>query len=261
MKLGVVSYCPPVGVLNSDAFMANLSKYPARHPLYLLSDDPKRNPSRVIKSPELIGRRPQWALNNWLWFEALALARDLGLDAFIYLESDSRVYGDGWDDIVFAEYWKRYPNGIACAGTMVCWDVSSGGREFAMNVIAEAYAFQQAAGIPMSFYSARDPRDCSGAALYVNGSGAVFDTAAMLAVFGGFEKDLVAYSKCLTAWDLAIGRCLWNYHGPRCVHHVGWLTKTVSCFGDCVLNSDERKELLLSGRCSMIHQIKSDWTP
>jgi len=261
MKLGTVAYCPPKNKLNSDAFFSNLQKFPAKHPLYLLSDDPGRNPSRVISNPENIGRRPHWALNNILWFEALSLARDVALDAFIYLESDSRVYGDGWDDAVFRDYEGRYPGGIACAGSLVAWDVNSGGKEFATKVIEKAFRYQEATGIPACFYSGKHPNDCSGGCFYPNGSGAVFDTKAMLAIFTGFDSDIPAYSKRHTAWDMCIGRFLWNYHGPKAVDYVGWLRKSYSGFGDCVVSYEERKNLLLSGQCSIVHQVKDDWTP
>jgi len=263
LNVGVVTYCPPRGLLNSDAFYDNVTKSKMQHPLFLFSDDSRWNPSQLIAWPEFSGRRPGWTINNFVFFKALEIARAAKLDYYIFLESDSRVFGDAWDDVVFSEYFQRYPNGIACAGTMVAWDLCSGGREFAKKVISEAFAFQNATGIPMSFFSSKSPTDCSGAALYVNGSGAVYQTAAMLKIFGMDNPmiDLVTLAKRTTAYDLEIGRRLWNYHGPEAVNHVGWLRKSYSGFGDCIMNYESRKALLLSGQCSIIHQCKDDWTP
>ena len=261
MKLGTVAYVPPPGICSSEAFMANITRFSAKYPLYIFSDSSINNPSRVIKSPEMVGRKPAWALNNLCWFRGLEMARDAGLDYFCYLEVDSRVGCKWFDDVVFTEYFERYPNGIACAGHPVAWDTSSGGREFAMRIVAEAFAFQEATGVPVSFYSSRDPRDCSGGAYYCNGSGAIYETKALLNIFSGFDISIEDYSRRLTAWDLAIGKFLWNYHGPRAVEHIGWLSRTISCFGDCILKADERKALLLSGKCSIIHQVKDDWVP
>ena len=256
MKLGVVGYCPPPGVVNSDAFFTNLQKYPAKNPLYLLSDSAERNPSRLIKSPEMIGRRPPWALNNWLFFEALLLARDVGLAYAIYVESDSRVGCDGWDQVMFDEFFGRYPEGVAAAGTPICWDVTSGGAVFASRVIEQAYKYQQASDHPASFFSAKDPRDCSGAAYYANGSLMIMEVAAMLKIFQGFEADTMAYSKRITAFDLSLGRFLWNYHGPNAVEHVGWLASSYSAFGNCVTTEEERLAMLTDGTKCAVHQVK-----
>jgi len=261
MNLGTACYCPPRGVLNSDAFYENITKAKAHHPLFLFSDDARWNPSQLIQWPEFSGKRPGWTINNFLFFKALEIARAAKLDYYIFLESDSRVFGEAWDDIVFTEYFQRYPNGIACAGTPVCWDVCSGGREFAKKVIAEAFAFQTATGIPMSFFSGKNPMDCSGAAYYPNGSLAVYQTEALLKIFAGFDLDIVSYSRRITAFDLALGRALWNYHGPKAVDHVGWLSSCYSAYGNCVTTEAERLQMLRDGRMAAIHQCKSDSRP
>lgn len=261
MNLGTIAYCPPKGILNSDAFYDNITKSKAHHPLFLFSDDSRWNPSQLIKWPEFPGRRPGWTINNFVFLKSLEIARAAKLDYYLFLESDSRVFGDGWDDIVLSEYFQRYPNGVACAGSIVAWDVNAGGKEFASKVIEKAFRYQEAAGIPACFYSGKNPNDCSGGCFYPNGSGAVFDTKAMLAIFSGFDLDILGYSKRITAYDLAIGRALWSYHGPRAVDYVGWLTKSYSGFGNCVVSYEERKRLLLSGQCSIIHQCKDDWVP
>lgn len=261
MKLGTVAYIPPAGKLFSEAFVANITRFPAKHPLYTLSDDAGNNPSRLIKNPELVGKRPAWSLNNLLFLKALELARDTDLTHYLYLESDSRVGCEHWDERVFSEYWTRYPAGIACAGSPVIWDLNAGGREFAMRVINLAHDYQKASGLPMAFYSSKNPLECSGAAFYCNGSCAIYETAAMLKVFAPFQLDIVAFSRSLTAYDISLGRFLWNYHGPAAIDHVGFLTSLYSGFGDCTLNSDERKARLLSGRIAAVHQIKDDWLP
>jgi hypothetical protein len=263
VKLGVVAYVPPAGRLYSDAFVANILKFPPKHPLFLISDDAEHNPSRLIKNPEMVGHRPAWAVNNLVFLRGLELARDAGLDFYLWLESDSRVGCKEFDAVIFEELFTRYPNGIAIAGSPVVWDMNAGGRRFALAVVEMAWQYQEAGGIPMSFYSGKHPHDTSGAALYVNGSCAVYETSAMLKVFD-LEKptvDISILAKRTTAYDLEIGRRLWTYHGPKAIDHVGFLTRTISCFGDCVMNAEERKAMLLSGRCSIIHQIKDDWAP
>jgi hypothetical protein len=244
--------------LHSEAYVANLLKFPPKHPLFLISDDAGHNPSRLIKNPELIGRRPPHALNNYLWFSALQLAKDVGLDFGIYMESDSRVGRKDWDTYMFEEFFGRYPSGLACAGTPVAWDICSGGGELAKNVIEQAWQYQQLSGLPASFYSSKHPYDNSGACYYPNGSLMIFETAAMLKIFDGFLIDIAAYSKHLTAFDMAIGKFLWNYHGPKAIQHVGWLACSYSAFGDAVTTPQQRIAMLTSGSKVAIHQWKMD---
>lgn len=261
MNLGTIVYCPPNGTLHSAAFMANLAKFAHRYPTYIISNDDNWKPARLIDNPEKIGRRPAYAINNYLFFKALELARDAGLTYFIYLESDSRIYGDFWDEAVFAEHKRLYPDGIDFAGTPIVWDVNSGGNEFAKAVIAKAFAFQEASGIAAGFYGGRHPHDCSASTYYVNGSGGVYRTEAMLMLFAGLFSDIIGNSRRLIAYDLECGRRLWFNYGPRASDHVGWLTTTYSGYGDCILNYEARKNLLLSGKARIVHQVKDGWVP
>ena len=151
MKIGTVAYIPPRGVLHSEAFMANIQKNPAKHPLFLMSDSAEWNPSKLIKSPELIGKRPAWAVNNAIFLQGLELAREVGLDFFLYLESDSRAGCKDFDAVIFDEFFGRYSAGVSCAGSPVVWDLNSGGREFALRVVEMAWKYQQAGDLPMSF--------------------------------------------------------------------------------------------------------------
>lgn len=256
MKVGTITYSPPRGKLNSEAFMENLAKFKATYPLYVLSDDQSWNPSQVIPNPEIIGRRPAWGLNNLLFFEALLVAKKAGLEYFLYIESDSRVGCDGFDDRIFSEFFNRYRNGIACAGSPVAWDICSGGRDFAARVIDQVFRYQSAGALPACIYSSKHPFDQSGGCYYPNGSLAVYKTEAMCTVFGGFDNDLPSFSKQITAYDLALGKFLWNYHGPRAVEHVGWLTSCYSGYGNAITTEKERLQMLVDGSKVAIHQVK-----
>ena len=48
----------------------------------MISDDQSWSPSRLITSPEVVGRRPAFAINNLIFLRALQLARDAGLEFF-----------------------------------------------------------------------------------------------------------------------------------------------------------------------------------
>jgi len=257
MKLGVVAYLPSPGKLHSDAFFQNISKFLPRNPLYLLSEAQEWKPSRLIKNPELVGRRPAWAINNYIFLSALELARDVGLTYFLWLETDSRVGCKDFDAVVLDEFFKNYPNGVSSAGSPVVWDLNSGGKDFALKVVEMAWNYQKASGLPMGFYSGKHPHDGSGATLYVNGSCAVYETAAMLKIFDmNATVDISILAKRTTAYDLEIGRRLWNYHGPQSVNHVGWIACSYSAFGNTITTEAERLQMLADGRKVLCHQIK-----
>ncbi len=256
MKIGTVSYIPPPGICNSQAFFDNISRVKARHPLYLFSDHAGWNPSQLVKWPDFGGKKPAWAINNWIFFTALRIAKAAGLTYYLFMESDSRVAGDDFDRIIFEDFYSRYPNGIATAGSPVCWDVAAGGREFAKRAIQEAWNYQKTTGMPVPFYSGKNPMDCSGSAYYPNGSLAIYQTEAMLKIFAGFDVDIVYYSRLLTAFDMAIGRSLWNYHGPKACEYVGWLSSCYSAYGNCLTTEKERLQFLVDGKFVAVHQIK-----
>lgn len=243
--------------------MANIQKNPAKHPLFLMSDSAEWNPSKLIKSPELIGKRPAWAVNNAIFLQGLELAREVGLDFFLYLESDSRAGCKDFDAVIFDEFFGRYSAGVSCAGSPVVWDLNSGGREFALRVVEMAWKYQQAGDLPMSFYSGKHPFDSSGAALYVNGSCAVYETAAMSKVFDldNPTLDISMLARRTTAYDLEIGRRLWTYHGPKAIEHVGWLVSAYSAFGNAVTTEAERLQMLRDGSRTLVHQVKGDGQP
>ncbi len=256
MNLGTITYVPPKGVLNSDSFYANITKFKAKYPLYLFSDDPRWTPSQLVKWPDWGGKKPAWAINNWLFAKSLQIAKAANLDYWIFCESDSRVGCDNFDEIIFEDFFSRYPNGIATAGSPVCWDVAAGGREFAKRVIEEAWNYQKATGMPMPFYSGKAPMDCSGAAYYANGSLAIYQTEAMLKIFSGFDVDIVHFSKHMTAFDLQLGRSIWNYHRANAIEHVGWLSTCYSAYGNCVTTEKERLQFLADGKFVAVHQVK-----
>lgn len=256
MNLGTVLYCPPRGRLNSDAFMANLSQFKSRYPIHVISDDGNLKPERLIDNPEKIGQRPRWAINNFVFLKSLQLARDVGLHYMIYIESDSRVGCDDYDGRTFDEFFSRYQNGVCCAGSPVCWDVTSGGREFAKKVIAEAYDYQKAGGLPASFHGGKHPHDASGACYYPNGSCAIYHVGEMLKLFAGFDSDIVGTARLIQPWDMEIGRRIWFNYSSDAVNHVGWLAGAYSGFGNTVTTEAERWDMLRSGKKWLVHQIK-----
>jgi hypothetical protein len=171
------------------------------------------------------------------------------------------VFGDGWDEIVWNDFFGRYANGIGCAGTPVLWHPCNSGSVLACRLISLAHEFQSATGISAAIYGGRDPRTPGGTILYPNGSGAIYSTALLLQVFAGFEGSIEIFARHIRPWDMEIGLRFARAFGSEMVSHVGILTRSYSTFGDCILNYDERKKLLLSGKVSVIHQAKDDWVP
>ena len=65
---------------------------------------------RINGNPELIkeakfpdGRTNKFSIQNWLFFTALRILKPHNYTNLIWLESDCRVMGDYWDEVIFKE--------------------------------------------------------------------------------------------------------------------------------------------------------------
>ncbi len=97
--------------------------------------------------------------------------------------------------------------------------------------------------------------------LYPNGSGSIYSTDLLLRLFSNFEGNIEMFASHIQPWDFEIGVRIKVAYGHDLLSHVGFITKSYSTFGDCILSFEERKALLLSGKISCVHQVKNDWTP
>lgn len=253
MNLGSIVYVPPKGRLNSDAFMANISAYSSKYPIYFYSDEKGRGIENLIANPEQCKTRNRFTVNNCIFLFGLKIAMDAGLDYFQYLESDCRCKGDEWDRVSWEDF-KRNPNAIVY-GTPVVHNATAGGPKTLKRLIDFAHEYQETTGWPMAVHGGCPglPQDLMA---YPNGAVAWYETSMMAEIFSGFERDVGGYAMRMGVWDCEIGRGLYRKFGIGLFDKFSYATKTFSGYGETIMSEPERKALLISGKVSIMHQWK-----
>lgn len=254
MNLGTIVYVPPTGRLNSDAFLANISAYKSRYPIYFYSDEKSRGVENIIANPEVTKnpRRP-WTINNAIWFFGLKVAIDAKLDYFCYMEADCRVGCDYWDDAGFTEV-EQSP-GAVIYGSPVCYNICAQGKDVANKTIDLACRYKALSGMPMPFYG-KWPGSGDRYALYVNGALGIYKTDVMAEVFAGFDNDIGRSAATFTAWDLAMAHGLWAKYKHELPDKVALSSVWLSQYGNELCSEKDRLEMLASGKFMAIHQCK-----
>jgi hypothetical protein len=78
-------------------------------------------------------------------------------------------------------------------------------------------------------------------------------------MFPNYADD--SWATQITAWDMHIGFQMHNFYGDDVPKRMAALTTVFSGYGDEILNEQERKDWMMSGRICAVHQIKDGWKP
>lgn len=208
-----------------------------------------------IDAPDILRRsRNKIACHNYLFLCAIRIAINAGLDRFIYLESDCRVRGHGWDGEILAEA-SKFPDMVA-AGTPALWDSAQFTPPMRRAVEGYLDEYHQQTGWTVPAFTPRKHIPGRFGCHFIMGAGAVYDTRAMADMFGSY-LDSPGRSACgLPPFDLHIGRRVAKTHLTDAITKLPFLTSIFSTWGDKVMNLEQRKELLMSGEVSLVHQVK-----
>jgi hypothetical protein len=258
MNLATISYLPPRGQLNSEAFVANLAHWPGSLPLHLYSDDASWGPDiHHVANPEVVRNQKHWfSVNNLVFLFALKLAIDLKLDYFLYLESDARVRGEHWDQIIFDDCFRENRQPLLY-GTPVIFNLSQSGPTPLLRGIDIAYRFIAMTGCPTAVHGSW-PGAKFKFALFPNGALGIYHVPTLAQLFQGFEADIGRYAASITAWDCEIGQRFYQYFGDGIFDQFQFATRCYSGYGDELTTLDQRKALLYSGKISAVHQAKTN---
>lgn len=272
MKLCSVAYLPPRSIGHAEIFLGNLSKFPTKHPLLLLSDQDYPQRTGTIVAPEDARQfrdhstgKMDFSINNCIFLRCMSEARKQGFTHAIYIECDSRVGVAGWDEQIFAEFFATGKPAM-CGGSVVCYNPFNGGKEGAdaFNELIRKHNtkrnFPVAAYQPqVKAFGFKSSADHSGSAIFPNGSLSVWDLA--------FYKDLLgaAKSAAQTAgewgpWDMELGKLMWAKYRAGAYELVNHLKTVYSSYGDALTTEDERLEMLRAGTVVGVHQVKSGAT-
>jgi len=271
MNLAVVSYVPPPKVGYPSKFLANLRKHPTKNRLILFSehdwgaDDWAGGMVRIKGPPDFVrnsynsrGQVNTFAVNNLVFFTALLILKSQGVTHFIYLEADSRVNVEGWDGIMFDEFFYR-PEHFAVGGTMVVYNPSNAGLE-ASRAYQKLMAREAGRRWPVATYGWKGATDTGGNSAFVNGALGIYDMAWLDRLFTAKElTDTPRLSMESYAFDFEIGHRLWQIFGAEAYRLVCHMDCVYSGYGDQFTTEAERLYMLEQGNVVAVHQVKGDF--
>lgn len=253
---------------NADVFLANLARHAPSHELITFSDThpgaslrlPHANVEDVRDVLAANGKPNRFAVANRVWFTALRIAIKSQITHFLWLESDCRVNGAGWDAKLFGEYFDN-PKPIVCAGSPVCYNAANSG----IDCLRRFYALADeccAGGYALPPFGSRGAGDPGGTSLFVNGAGAIYDVAAMQMLFPTILEDGQTFRLAVDCmpFDMEVGIRLFAKFGPSVFDLVGFLPSEYSGYGDATFSEDQRLDMLRTGRVRLVHQTKSTAT-
>lgn len=260
MNYATIAYLPSGDRFNTQQFLVNITKWKTKYPLFLYADIGKFGgvAHNHIISPDNLVSDPLHK-NNITFMKAIDVARARGVDAFLYLEEDCRVRGDMWDDAVFGEF---NPDRHLVGGTPSLWNTGLCGHELQMACIKYINKVVRTTGRPPIMWQ-RDGRvgDTLGPWLYPNGALGVYNTDFVDQVFHGRKVDIAGMSKTMGAWDMLIGRAMWQQFGVDQFEKMAIFKNVYSGYKDSQYTMAERQKMLVTGQVVGVHQIKDRWTP
>lgn len=251
VDLLITAYVPPPGGgRHPESFLANLSAYKTDVEISLFSNHPDWNLKQCPDPTRVRNRQFGHWVSNFTFFLALQYALAARAKYFLLLEDDCRVRGDHWPEKMFEEALDRNPD-FACAGSPVAYNVSSAGHETLRNVIRYAHEYLEYSGMALPIYGFMP-----GLALYPNGAGGIYKTDIIEQIFRGFHNDIARSAQVREAWDIQIGRSLFEMFGDQVFERVVPLRTAYSGCGDSITTELERIAMLESGKVFCVHQVK-----
>lgn len=253
MKPAVLAYVPPPKLLNADVFLANIQKFKIGTELLLYSDHNYPNTIRIGNPDTLKHPTNRFVLNNSLFITALRIARSQQITHVLYVEADSRVGQDHWDEQIFEEYCNASKDLIA-GGSCVVYNPcnhSLGATKAWMNFM-KSNTWPE---YPIPCYGWKSASDATGSAVYTNGSLGVYSMEWMEKIFN--LEDPVKTARESLPWDQQIGVTAWKMLGEKAYEKFLHMVTVFSSFGDVLSSEDERMNLLRNGEIVAVHQIKS----
>lgn len=254
----VFQICHLFGNGSHDRFLSNLDKNKPHQPVEFLAHRPIAGRTiRTIPNYEkgnMTDPKARYGAANCVFAEAAKMAIQEGFDAMLYLETDCRFKGEGWDEVLRQEFLGAGPT-PRCVGSPVCWGAFTGGHKQSMALIDYAARYQQDTGRMMAFEGATDTSIFS---LYPNGAIAYYSPEILQESYldGSQRMGLEKYSRSTEPYDLHIGRIIGARGHEYATRAVGWLRSSYSGCLDHHYTLSDRLSMLDRGEAVCIHQCK-----
>lgn len=262
MNLASLLYLPPPKAYPSaEAFVKNLQRFPPKHPLIVYSDHDYNWPDQILLpgSPECVkgatdaqGRPNQFAINNLVFLTGLRIAIAKGVSHCIYLEADCRVGCKDWDDHIFEEYFTL-PRPAIAAGTLATYNPCNHSAEAARRW-QQLVARNTRRNVPVATYGWVGAAQQHPSCVFPNGALSVLDIDWMQRLFP--LDNTVKTAGDLCAWDMALGKNIWERFGVQSYDVMGFLECIYSSYGDILTTQEERLQMLRDLKAVAVHQVK-----
>jgi hypothetical protein len=295
MRPVTVGYIPPPSFTGASSFIENIQKNKISGDHFFMSDYvqygfPIENCLRVspeahdgIRGANNEGQR-RVRISNLVFLICLSQAARRGYTHMLYVESDCRFKGNGWDQVMFEEYFNL-PFPAIAAGSVVAHSMINGGGQFYRR-FTEYFRENSKGhllptfGIPTTTFMWREfmpgqpnivpPGDMREGfrnlkpSLYPNGAIAIYDVAWLCEIFhlkpdGTFKGDHHAVEIVQwPAWDHVIGMALYDRFGADVFEVVAHLQTAWSSYGDVLSTEEERLQMLRDRKVKGVHQVKGE---
>lgn len=275
-KLCVVGYLPSPSDarFNTRSFLANIKANPPTGDVLFYSDHPQPDWPNVIPLRKNIDTLDQLkhatitrpgasepspnraAFNNAIFLTGLRIAESKGITHMLYVETDVRVRGAGWDQKIFGEFFNS-PRHLIAAGSIMAFNVANESIEalkrFYRFVDETAARGRRMPIPPFGWLSAASNK---GSVVFTNGAGSVYSIQGLRLLFPpDEEKTDIALAARIPAWDFETGHRLWRKFGVGSYELLDNLPSVFSAYGD-VLSTPESRLAMLNDGYSLVHQIK-----
>lgn len=262
MKLASLTYLPPPAFAGAGHYIRNLAKFKTRHPIVCFSEhDYGHDVIKIRASPEVSkgssfpdGNFNPFAINNTCFFTGLRVARSQDITHLIYLEADCRVGCDYWDEQIFEEYFGA-GRPLVGGGSLSTYNPANYSA-LAARRWAELVGQNVRRNVPIATYGWLGAGKKGPTFVFPNGALSVVDMAWMERLFN--LDDALGIARSVTAWDMEIGRRLWDIFKEDVFDVLGHLDCIYSGYGDVLTSQEERLDMLKRGDVCAVHQIKGN---
>lgn len=253
----IFQVCHLFGSGSHDRFLANLDNNKPHQPVEFVSH--RKFADRTIRTIPLYETgnmadpKNRYGAANCAFAQCSKMTSEEGFDAMLYLETDCRFSGEGWDEVLRQEYIGAGSR-PTCVGSPVCWGAFSAGHKRSMAIIDYAARYQRETGRMMAFEGGSSEIF----SLYPNGAIAYYSQALLHEAYldGVAREGLEKYCRSTEPYDLHIGRQIGQRGHKYAVGAVGWLRSSYSGCLDHHYTLADRLSMLDKGEAVCIHQHK-----
>ena len=258
MKCCSLLYLPPPTVAPA-AILENLRRFPPQHDLIVFSEHDHDWPNLVkLKvSPEVAvgSKQSKTVISNVVFLTGLQIALSRGYTHALVLEADCRVGCEGWDEVIFKEYFER---GCIVGGSLMFYNPASFsplGLQRWQKIVVE----RTERNFPCPTYGIGDDTVRQPSCVFPVGALSVLDLWWMSKMFS--LKNAVEEARGMGDWDMEIGKKLWALFAEEAYNKAGQLWSVFSGKGDVVTDEQARLDWLRTGKIVAVHSVKSNAQP